>query len=271
MVSRVRFGAAMGVVGVLLCGCAGDASTATDPLSTRVGELHLHQYASSGIAASLFVDPPTPLAQTDLDSALPNVYTPALIDGPCKAIIYGSCAPDCAPPDPVDGGSLSVAGLAHPLELRFDPRSGGYLQVKTSDLAEAAGAQVTVRSTGTAEIPGFEGVVELPRALDAASTLDAGIDDGLELSWTPADPGTKILVELTVVPRMGTAVIARCILDDEAARLALPLAVMALMPRGPRQIDLEISRYRLVDVPVGGGRSVVLHGSDTVPFARNEP
>ena len=38
----------------------------------------------------------------------------------------------------------------------------------------------------------------------------------------------------------------------------------------PRQLELEVSRYRLLDVPIGGGRGVVLHASYSVLSAYDD-
>ncbi len=264
-------GRARSFLALCLPACALACGSSPEAIATRIGEVHLHRYPSGGIVSTLFVDPPTPIAQTELDSALPNVYTPARTDGSCRLIVIGSCAPRCAPPDPVDGGAVVVDGLAHALELTFDPKSGSYEPIQTDDLGAAAGALVTVRSPGAPHVAAFDGAVALPRRLTAASTLDAGLSRGLEASWTPADPGARILVDLTVVPRTGTGAIVRCDLDDAAGRVRVPDDLLALVPAAPRLVDLEISRYRIVDVPVGDGRSVVLHGSDSVLFGRDEP
>jgi hypothetical protein len=251
------------------CGCG------ESHLDSRVGEVHLHQYPSGGIVSTLFVNPPTPLANTELDSALPNVYTPAQVSGPCKLILIGSCAPHCAPPDPVDGGTVEIDGLEQPLSLSFNPRSGSYADLKTDALGAAAGTAVQVRATGAAHIAAFSGEIALPLPLNATTTLDQGLSGGLEIDWTPADPGASILIELTVVPRMGSGAIVRCILDHDhdngLARFRVPDELLASVPAAPRLLDLEVARFHLDNVATGGGRSVVLHGSDSLLFARDEP
>ncbi len=248
----------------LLAGACGGAPS----ISSRAGEVHLHQYSTGAHLSALFLDPPTPLAQTEFDSALPSVNAPVFDDGTCRVFVVRTCT-DCPALSVVDGGDVDVAGLPRPVDLAFHRDLGGYDDLVVDGQFLAGGAQAKVTSLGSERVPAFEASVRIPQPIAPSTTLESGLAGGLEVGWTPA--GGDVKIALTVVPIAGDVAAVTCVADEAAGRFRMSDAALALLPPPPRQLQLEVSRYQLLDVPLGDGRGVVVHGGNAVLSAVSEP
>lgn len=263
----LRIGLGLGLGLGLGCNDAGA------PITSRAGEVHLHQYTSGAHLSVLYVDPPTPLAQTEFDSSLPSVNAPIYDRGGCRVFQIASCGASCPAPGLIDGGPIEMLGLQRPVDLAFDKRLGGYtdLVVERDGGFLVGGTRATVRAQGGGKIPPWEAEMVQPMPFSPSTTLDAGLSSGLEISWPSSGSdgaGVKILVN--VIADSGLSGAITCELEDAAQHFRVPDDALALLPPAPRQVQLEVSRYRLVDVPLGDGRSVVVHGAYAVLSARAE-
>ena len=175
----------------------------------------------------------------------------------------------CEGPDPIDGGPVALEGLPMSVELSFDKQLGGYDDLTVEGPFVPGGKEVSIVATGGGKIPAFAGKVQLPLPFTPTSTLQSGIQAGLEVGWSPTKDGSIVQELLSAVPTMDYSVVATCTVDETAGRYRVPDAVLALMPPAPRQ--LQLSRYRLVDIPVGDGAGVVVHGGYSVLSALTEP
>jgi len=252
---------------LLLGGCLG----AEPPrITSRTGEVHLHQYATGAHIEALFVDPATPVEQTEFDSTLPTRNPPFLeVDG-CKVYDFGGCTGACRAPTLVDGGSVAIEGLPQAIELGYESQSGGYDNLILDGAVLTGGTVARVHGEGRGNIPSFSAEIVVPSTISPTTTLESGLSGGLELAWSSAGDGSHVKLVLNVVPADGTTVAIACYLDDTLGRFRLPDEALARLGPAPRTVQLEVSRYRLVDVPLGDGRAVVLHSGNSVLSATME-
>jgi hypothetical protein len=239
-----------------------------------VGEIHLHQYEAGAHLQVLFIDPPSPIAQTSFDSTLPNQIAPLWTGDGCSVIPTGSC-PTCMAPRPIDAGPVHIRGLARPVDLAFDQAMAAYEEVVTADDLLPDGTRITVDGDGLAGVvPPFSTMLAMPERAEPTSTLDSGLDAGFEASWGPSGGDVKFRVLLNITPTGGTGAPGAaidCLADDATGHFTLPAGARALIPARPRVTQLEITRSRLVDVALGDGRGVVVHGGFSSLTGKNEP
>jgi hypothetical protein len=264
---RVGSGLISALVGAFSLACGHG-----DGITSRVGELHLHQYPFGGHITPLFINPPTPMAEVQFDSALPVLRTPMLVAGDCMVYVADGCVRAClTPPAPIDGGRIDIAGLAQPVTTVFHADFGGYYDDLSFDSdVLTGGTTVQVKGEGSAMVPPFATSLRLPMPITPTSTLASGLQNGLHVAWTAAGDDTRVRIELDVAPSAGNQVSVVCELTDGAQQLDLPDSVRALLPPAPRQLQLEVSRYRLTNVSLGDGRGVVVHGGYSVPSSAQE-
>ena len=255
-----------------LSACGGSAATSTSGITTRVGEVHMHQYASGGHVDALFVDPPTPIGETSFDAASPNTIPATLDSNGCQLYLAmnGCSGTACPVSKEVDGGRVEVSGLPTPVELTYQPQFGSYTSYSTTADFLKGGVTARISGGGVGTVAAFAGEVEMPQVITPTTTLDNGIGAGLEISWAPVGDDSQVKVLLNVVPSTGYGASIVCFISENAARIRLPDAMMAHLPPAPRQLQLEVSRYRLKNVAMEGGTSVVLHGGYAVLSARAE-
>jgi hypothetical protein len=242
------------------------------PITSLAGEIHLHQYADGAHLSALFIDPPTPLAQTSFDSALPALPPGVYDQGDCTAYSLEACAgpSGCPSPPVLNGGPIAVDGLPMPIDFTYDPAMQIYTEYTILGPFLPGGIDAQIVASGQGVIPAFGGTVQLPQPFNPSSTIEAGLESGLQASWTPSNDGTQVKILLSVVPMTGYSVVATCTVDDSLGTYRVPDDLLALMPPAPRTLQLELSRYRLINMPLGDGRGVVVHGGFSVLSGRAE-
>lgn len=249
-------------------GCGGGSA-----ITSRTGEVHIHQYPTGAHIEALFVDPPTPIEETDFDSTLPVRNPPILNDGDCRTYKIGGCSSgDCRAPELVDGGRVRIEGLPQAVDMSFLPQFGSYSDPVVDDgMFLRAGMVAKVTGLGGGRVPPFESQIDVPTPIVPTSTLESGIASGLEVSWTPAGDGSRVKLLLNVVPASGDGGTITCYVDEALGRYRLPDAAIALLPPPPHTLQLEVNRYRLVEVPIGAGGSIVMHSGFAVLSATSVP
>jgi len=259
-------------LGLCVLLCAGACGGSAPVIDRRIGEVHMHQYDTGAHLSVLFIAPGTPIARTSYDSALPSVQ-PLLYDAEgCTVYSLSSCENGgCKVPDPIDGGPVALDGLPRAVNLSFDEQLGGYDDLTVDGPFLPGGMKASIVAVGNAKVPAFTGHVQLPMPFSPTSTLQSGIGSGLEIGWSPTKDGSIVQVLLSSVPMAGYSMVATCTVDETTGRYRVPDAILALLPPAPRQLQLEITRYRLVDIPVGDGAGVVMHGGYSVLSALSEP
>ncbi len=253
---------------VLLVGCSGER-----PIDHRVGEIHLHQYATGAHLQALFIDPPTPIEDTEFDSTLPGLITPSYDDGVCKVFPGGACPAPCNSPTPIDAGRVRVAGLLRPVDLGWNPSLGSYEDLVTDGDFVTVGARAVVTGAGGGGVPAFSTELVIPPRLEPTSTLDSGLGAGFEASWRPTGEALRVQILLGATqtgPTGSSYATVSCFVDDALGRFRVPDAALALLPPAPRRLQLEMSRNRLVDVSLGDGRGIVVHGGHALLTGRSE-
>jgi hypothetical protein len=227
--------------------------------------VHIHQYSDGAHLSALFIDPATPVARTSFDSALPAA-PPMLYDqNGCTAYSLGECENNgCPVPPLLDIGPVTLDGLPMPIELQWDRSLEGYSDFTFLGSFVDPGADVQIHAAGTAKFGKVDGSVHIPAAWNPSSTLANGTAAGLEASWTPSGDGSNVRVLVSVLPNTGFGAVADCVVSEAKGQYRVPDDLMALLPPPPRQVQLELSRYRLVDLPIGDGRAIRVHGGFSV-------
>jgi hypothetical protein len=249
----------------------GACKAADPPVRSLAGEIHLHQYGDGAHLSALFIDPATPIERTSFDSALPAA-PPSLYDrNGCTAFLLSECDNNgCPVPPPIDVGPVAVEGLPMPIDFKYDQQLEGYDDYTIIGPFLPPGAEPEIHASGSARFPAFSGSVKIPAEFNPSSTLMQGTSAGLEVSWTPSRDGSEVRVLVSVLPTMGTGAVASCQVDEALGQYRVPDDLMALLPPPPRQVQLELSRYRLANLPLGDGRAVVVHGGYSVLSAVTE-
>lgn len=180
----------------------------------------------------------------------------------CAGLCVG---PDiCEPlPEQVDVGTLTFAGLRSPLTLDFN----GYWYASQASVpadAFADDASVTLSAPGAAG-PAFQVTTTAVAPLNMMALTDhelaAGNTDTV-VTWTPADPGSRVRLTLNA-NNMGHglayAAIIECDADDSAGQITIPGSLLSQFPNTFRWeacagSDCPLSsmrRYRLARATVG--------------------
>jgi len=190
-------------------------------------------------------------------------WEPASDCGACE----GVCTADgcVAWPVELDAGTLEIDGLNEAVTVVRDDYTGGYFYSPTAADVFAAGAAITARGDGGADVPAFEVTATAPLPLVTAieSPLELPHDTAFELTWTPDDPETRVHLTISS-PNAGHGApfdtIIECASPDDGAitipgAYALALGVMSGRPClvGHECPPSTLTRYRAARTTTDAG------------------
>jgi hypothetical protein len=279
------------------CGAAPGAEAAVDagpsvalprdPVTSLIGELHLHEFPLGGHAWAAFIDTPVPVAGVSSDQLVVLDTAPTATAGSC--ILFGSpvCHTDCGPsafcyaPDTcrpftplkyLDGGAIDITGSRlHPrIHLWYTDADTGYASDPPpgADLLFAGGE--LLRVDGGAGATRLAGVIPAPepvvvRAPDLTAPLHIPTSTPLDVRWDAS--GAAEVVILISVSRQGGAAgegdyaTIRCVGPD-GGEATVPASLLAALPPPPRSVRLEVERdNQLFLKTVTPGVGVLVHAA----------
>jgi len=271
-------------------GACGSNGGSADPSSTDVrliGELTLHQLLPPDWthAWGAFLDPSSPLAPTDAESALTPLPEPTPAVGTCVIVTAETCELQC-PQDTVCQWNrcettkplpFVEAGLVHvtggrgplsPMSLAFVPETGIYVSAPPPGpgFLFTGGEIVDITFDGGGPLPMMHAQFESPAPLKVTSpdleALHLPASGPLHLGWNAVHSTALEFVLSVSSNTTGDTRIARCTLEDDGS-FDVPPEILAQLPPPPRSIHLELSRLNRQVSPADSNHAVLIHGGFT--------
>jgi hypothetical protein len=248
----------------LLCGCGGSGGT-----HALYGEVHVHGFPGGSHPGALFVKQAVPAAQVAGDELIPDL-TASASDGACTLSESNSTGRRGSPAL-VDAGPVHITGGANIPDVELRDSSGSYLPATPVSGAIFAGGETLHVAGDGAQAPAFAGALEAPLPLVLTAPAGPGLGTGdFTVAWV-AGSSTRVAITLIVSTADGRFALAQCIADDAAAQSVVPAALIAQMPAPPRDVQLEVSRDRIVWLPsAAGGLAVIAHAGFEVSVGWHE-
>jgi hypothetical protein len=265
-----RVAAAMLAAAMAGCGVSARAPTPgsdrpllpDDPVTSLVGELHLHQFPLGSHAWAAFIAEALPTSAVRDDQLIQLDQVPTATAGLCTLWRRPVCTPACqggaycagtdlcrtVPPVLyVDGGPIAIRGsLLQPLiSLVFTAADTGYqstpppgraLLFGGGEVLDVEGGQGPYRLAGALPAPTWLSVSQP----DLGAPLHVPTTGPLELRW---DAGTAALVVILVNASRsdGDYGVIRCVGPDSGSA-TVPAELLAGLPSPPRDNRIEIER-----------------------------
>lgn len=249
---------------VLVCGCGGGSASrqSASVVASAYGEVHLHAFTGGAHPGALFVAMPTPMSEVDGDDILADRAPTIGHAGAC--VVYDRACGRCSTPRLVDGGAVHVRGGFSDVDLAPDPQTGVYLPMPPHSTPIFLGGEtLRIDGDGSAAAPPFRGSLTAPEPFELTAPGAAPqVTDGADfaVAWPPAGTATRVEVTLIASQNSGHWATLQCDVPDGDGGVALPAALLALLPAAPRQMQLLVSRDVIVVAPSdAAGQGVVLH------------
>ncbi len=269
------------VASFALAGCGADRDTPTPtgatqdastpvPVTSLIGEIHLHQFPLGSHAWAGFLDKPLPLSRAHPDQLVEYEMPKTRVEGPCALYVQPSCVPGCGPRtycsatdtctafEPlkyIDVGEVKVVGSTKVPTLRmfFDRSESTYQTEPPAGPIQlfAGGDQLSLE--GGKDDYAFRGSIPSPPSVavtapDLTKDLRFPLDGPLKIDWV-SEASLSMTIIITASAHDGPLAYIRCNTADVGS-LTVPASMMSALPRPPRDIRLEIERYEERTFPI---------------------